>query len=204
MRADALNITALATDRAGNSATRSRSLRVTSEGVVTGTVLDDATSLPLAGATVTLMGATPRSVTTDATGRYNLAVDDSAATVRIEKAGHTTVDRLVSVVSGTGAVPLDARLTRLADGGVTALSAQGLPNLLPLGYSRPALGRASHGHRRGHAGGDAAVCGGHAAAGDGAGEIRRRDARLARGGAEPRSFVVVAIGSTPAAPGPSR
>ena len=49
---DTLVVTATATDRAGNTAIASRGVRVASAGVVVGQVLDDTTSLPLAGATV--------------------------------------------------------------------------------------------------------------------------------------------------------
>jgi RHS repeat-associated protein len=159
---DSLTVVAIATDRAGNTTTVTRSVRVTADGVVTGTVLDDTTSLPIAGASVRLLtGASPRSVTTDAQGRYNLPVADTSATLRIERTGLTSVDRVISVASGVGTVPIDARLTPLAPlatqgpivpntnaapgplslavpGGshrVTLLSPQGLPNLLPPGFS---------------------------------------------------------------------
>ncbi len=172
---DSLTITAEATDRAGNTTTTSRTVRVTTDGVVTGTVLNDLTSLPVAGATVTLLSGNPRSAATDANGRFNIPVADAFATLRITKAGMTSVDRVVSVASGSGTVPIDARLTPLAaittqspvipaanppaiipavspndvqgvpgpvsvvvpagSQRVTLLSQQGLPNLLPPGFS---------------------------------------------------------------------
>ncbi len=160
---DSLTLTATATDTAGNTTTTSRTVRVISDGVVTGTVLNDLTSLPLAGATVTLLGPNTRSTTTNEEGRYNIPVVEISAILRIEKAGMTSVDRVVSVISGTGTVPVDGRLTPIAaviratsvtpslgeglgrgpltlsvpdgDHQVTLLSAQGLPNLLPPGFS---------------------------------------------------------------------
>jgi hypothetical protein len=179
---DSLTVTAIATDRALNTTTTSRSVRVTADGVVTGSVLNDLTSLPLSGASVSLrsgQGAVTRDTTTDSQGRYSIPVADVSAILRIEKAGFTSVDRQVPVSSGIGTVPLDARLTPLAavtthspvipatnppetvpptsvtpaeagaqgtagpvslavpDGShrVTLLSAQGLPTLLPPGFS---------------------------------------------------------------------
>jgi hypothetical protein len=99
---DSLTLTATATDTAGNTTTTSRTVRVISDGVVTGTVLNDLTSLPLAGATVTLLGPNTRSTTTNEEGRYNIPVVEISAILRIEKAGMTSVDRIVSVNSGTG------------------------------------------------------------------------------------------------------
>ncbi|MEO5761422.1 MAG: Ig-like domain-containing protein, partial [Vicinamibacteria bacterium] len=166
---DSLTITLVATDRAGNVTTTSRTVRVTADGVVMGTVLDDRTSLPVAGATVMLLGPNGRSTVSDENGRYNLPVADILAALHIEKSGFIKVDRVVTVGSGVGTVPLDARLTSVADattetpirpsvtpaavgvpavpgpvsidvpaGGshrITLLSSQGLPNLLPLGFS---------------------------------------------------------------------
>ncbi len=165
---DALTLTLVAIDRAGNVTTSNRTARVTADSVLTGTVLDDRTSLPLSGATVTLLGAASRSTSTDESGRYNLPASDTSATLHVEMPGFLSVDRAVTVIGGSGTVPLDARLTRLADPAagnpivppanptstsaaqgpgplsitvppgahrVTLLSSQGLPNLLPLGFS---------------------------------------------------------------------
>ena len=74
---DPLTVTAEATDKAGNTTTTSRSVRVTADGVVTGTVLSDVTSLPIPGASVTLLGANGRTTTTDAHGRYSIPVADT-------------------------------------------------------------------------------------------------------------------------------
>jgi hypothetical protein len=162
---DVLTLTVVATDTAGNSATATYALRVAAEGAVSGQVLSDTTGLPLANATVRVANSTGRSTTTDARGRYALPANESALVLIVEKAGHTTVERTVAIESGVGTVPVDARLTPRAtatnigtNGGtltvpgitvtipagaaasttgiyLTRLSAQGLPNLLPLGWS---------------------------------------------------------------------
>jgi hypothetical protein len=63
---ESFTVTAQAADLAGNvSNPVSRTVTVVSEGVVVGQVLADETSLPLAGATVRLLGAR-RAVTADA------------------------------------------------------------------------------------------------------------------------------------------
>lgn len=168
-------VSARATDLAGNlGAPASRTVAVVSEGVVVGQVLADETSLPLAGATVRLVGAAVAPTTTDTRGRYTLPVQSASALVVAEAEGRTSVERELPVAVGTGAVPVDARLTPLgqpvvvgslggavpasfprgsagavtldiaipagalaADAGVraTPVSAQGLPGLLPLGWS---------------------------------------------------------------------
>ncbi|HEY2941643.1 MAG TPA: Ig-like domain-containing protein, partial [Vicinamibacteria bacterium] len=149
-------------DTAGNSTRVSHSVRVGADGAIVGQVLSDATGLPLLEATVAFLGSGHLDVQTDERGRYSIPAVDPAAALRIEKEGMTAVEREVTVASGTGTVPLDARLTLLADavaitadGGtltagpltvtiptaaagpyrLTALSAQGLPGLLPLGFS---------------------------------------------------------------------
>lgn len=103
-----------------------------------------------------------RQVTTDAKGRYSIAVTTEAALLTIGKAGQTSVDRQVAVSPAGGTVTIDARLTALAlpdaiapEGGtlsagpiqvaigagsggsyrLTRMTAQGLPNVLPLGWS---------------------------------------------------------------------
>jgi len=163
-------VSARATDLAGNvSPEASREVTVVSEGMVVGQVLADATSLPLSGAGVRLVGAPGAPSVTDARGRYSLPVQSASALVVAEAADHTSVERELPVALGTGAVPVDARLTALAtavpvapgggsleaalpgsrlavtipDGALasasdvhlTPLSAQGLPGLLPLGWS---------------------------------------------------------------------
>lgn len=169
---DTLTVTAVASDVAGNSASASRGVSVAAAGVVVGRVLADATGLPLPGATVEVMGGAQQDVSDD-DGRYSLPVSGSHLVLRIERPAAPSaqlpallpVEREVSVQSGVGTVPVDARLTAVAapvsigaSGGtltaadvtvavpagavgeatafhLTRLSAQGLSALLPLGWS---------------------------------------------------------------------
>lgn len=161
---DTLTVTAVATDTAGNAGSASRVVTVVAQGVVAGRVLSDETSLPLSGAVVTLVSRSLSTTTSDE-GEYTLAVADAEVALRVSKDAMTWVERRVSVASGIGTVPVDARLTPLAaprpigpaggtlDAGawtitvppgavpeetpmsLTALSSQGLPGLLPLGWS---------------------------------------------------------------------
>ncbi len=169
-----VGVTAL--DRAGNVTTLPpRGVRVAADGAIVGQVLSDATGLPLTDATVHV-GTDVR--TTDEQGRYTLPTDQASIALTVEHDNMMTVSRVVSMASGGGTVPVDARLTPLAaavtigaDGGtlstassassgattpvepvvvvtvpggvvgpdtrfqLTPLSAQGLPELLPLGWS---------------------------------------------------------------------
>jgi hypothetical protein len=181
---DSLGVTAVAFDRAGNSQAASRMVGIAADGALVGQVLDDATGLPLAGASVELEavapgGALPQrdSATSDERGRWSIATAGANAVVLAARDGFTSVERALGVASGSGTVPVDARLQALAkpvevgaDGGpvkpvppdgapaglwsaevervtvtipagaagpyrLTPLSGQGLPNLLPLGWS---------------------------------------------------------------------
>ncbi|HEX9983135.1 MAG TPA: Ig-like domain-containing protein [Thermoanaerobaculia bacterium] len=166
---DTLTLTVVATDKAGNATTVTKSLGVTSDGAVTGQVLDDSTGLPLRGARVRIAGATSEA-TTDERGRYALPANDQNLVLLIDfplvgTTPMTEVERTVAIESGVGTIPVDARLTPLANpadigqnggfvvnatygvnvpGGavttatpmrLTPLTPQGLPNLLPLGWS---------------------------------------------------------------------
>jgi hypothetical protein len=158
---DTLAVVAQAFDRAGNSsAPVSRTVRIASDGAITGQVLSDATGLPLEGATVRMVvGATGAdTATTDERGRYSLPTASQHAILLAEKDGMTAAERETPVASGQGTFPVDARLVPLAneqtsDGSaalvagawsltlpaatyrLTPLSPQGLPGLLPLGWS---------------------------------------------------------------------
>ena len=164
-----LVVTATAIDRAGNTATATRSLRVIADGVIVGQALADDTGRPLPGATVQMKD---RTLTTDERGAYAIPASDVSVLITVVKAGMTEVERLVPVESGVGTAVVDARLTplgaavtidsasttltspvdpRIANpvtvsglaGSVpagttmrlTQLSPQGLPGLLPLGWS---------------------------------------------------------------------
>lgn len=162
---DTLTVTAVATDEAGNTQTASRGVSVTADGVIVGQVLSDATGLPIQGAIVQLISANGLTDTSDAKGRYSFQASDTHLFVAATNSGSTTVEREIFVQPGAGTVAVDARLTPLAaprpvgsaggtltsgsisiavpaasvpDGTnfqLTALSGQGLPGLLPLGWS---------------------------------------------------------------------
>ncbi len=167
---DTFTVQVTATDRAGNvTVVPPRGVRVAADGAIVGQVLSDATGLPIEGATVRI-GSNVR--TTDAQGRYTVPTEQASMALTVDHDGMTSVSRVVSMASGVGTVPIDARLTPLAtavklgpDGGslstapssaiepvvtvvvpgslvaadtpfqLTPLSAQGLPELLPLGWS---------------------------------------------------------------------
>lgn len=164
-----LVVTATAVDRAGNTATATRSLRVIADGVIVGQAIADDTGLPLRDASVRVKD---RTLTTDERGSYAIPASDISVLIAVVKDGLTTVERLVPVESGVGTAVVDARLTPLGapvtlDGAaaaltspaaarianpvtisvpagaaaagttmrLTQLSPQGLPGLLPLGWS---------------------------------------------------------------------
>jgi hypothetical protein len=124
------------------------------EGMVVGQALADASGAPLGGVTVKVGTAT---AVTKADGRYALPAKKGVALVMLEKAGFTRAERSVLVAAGVGTVAIDARLTLLAPEGTTSgnldrwggaplvatvesgrltpVSAQGLPGLLPPGWS---------------------------------------------------------------------
>ncbi len=166
-----LTLTALVTDVAGNANSANKGIQVVSSGVIVGEVLSDATGLPLAGATLQVIGQAGQTATSDSQGRYSIPVTSSQLFLSVSQAGNSgggtpamvTVERQVAVQSGVGTVPVDARMTALAaptvitsSGGtvgtgaitvtvpaggattsyyLTPLSQQGLPGLLPLGWS---------------------------------------------------------------------
>ncbi|HEX2835651.1 MAG TPA: Ig-like domain-containing protein, partial [Thermoanaerobaculia bacterium] len=119
-------------------------------GFVSGAIYDATTGRPLANATVAIGGST---IVTNARGRYSRALDEGAYTIEASADGYTHVWRQVIVPAGGGIVPIDIRLTRrgtaLTHGGdtsvtkkadvtnatVTAIGAQSLAGLLPLGWS---------------------------------------------------------------------
>ena len=87
--------------------------------LVAGEVFDDATSLPVVAATVTLeVDGTPLpdpvSVTCDGRGRFDLVVTSSPVTVRVEADDYLPCWRRVVPVPGASTLVLDARLTPAA------------------------------------------------------------------------------------------
>lgn len=166
-----LVLEAFAVDQAGNEAQASVTAVVTTDAMVIGRVLSDATGQPLGNSLVRFGGQT---VTVRPDGRYALTASGSDALVRAWRPGFTDAERRASIEPGTGSVAFDARLTPLAEpvlvsgddltlGAVlarwdgqpveaslavpaaafegpvalhfTALSPQGLPALLPHGWS---------------------------------------------------------------------
>jgi hypothetical protein len=165
-----LTLTAVVTDVAGNASSASKGIQVVSSGVIVGQVLSDATGLPLPGATLQVVGQTGEGALSDSLGKYSIPVTSNQLFLSASQPGNSggtpamvTVERQVSVQTGVGTVPVDARLTAVAApttvtasggtvgtgsitvtvpaGGATALfnltplSPQGLPGLLPLGWS---------------------------------------------------------------------
>ena len=97
-------------------------------GLIVGEVYQDLTGLPFAGATVTLLaadGAPAAEVITDARGRYRLTTTAGAARLQIGKAGHTSVERTVTVQPDGWVAPLDARLTLIDPARTTVPSVLG-------------------------------------------------------------------------------
>ncbi|HEY3547196.1 MAG TPA: Ig-like domain-containing protein [Propionicimonas sp.] len=123
-----LNVVALATDFAGQTASDAKPLVVAMpaqaiEALVVGEVYDDSTGLPLAGASVrlhgTAAGAASPTAATDSRGRYSLRGVAGDGVVRVQKDAWTSADRPVSLVSGHGIEVFDARLTPMSDSPVS-------------------------------------------------------------------------------------
>lgn len=111
------------------TATATAPSQFSERGVIAGEVYNDATGLPLAGATIQLLklnGQAPNpavpAVTSDERGRFFLTSAAGAAQLRITKIGYTSAGRSVAVVAGRRTSPFDIRLTPL-DGNGAAISA---------------------------------------------------------------------------------
>ena len=165
-----LTLTAVVTDIAGNSTSANKGIQVVSAGVIVGQVLSDSTGLPLAGASLNVIGQSGETATSDSLGKYSIPVTSNQIFLSVTQPANSgtlpamvSVERQVSVQSGVGTVPVDARMTAIAapttinaSGGIvgsgaitvtvppggattsfnlTPLSPQGLPGLLPLGWS---------------------------------------------------------------------
>jgi RHS repeat-associated protein len=114
-------------------------------GFMSGEVFDAETGRPLAGAAV-FIDVTPAPIVTDARGRYAAQLPEGAHTLRVSATGYTTVWRQIVIPPGAGVIPIDIRLTPTAATPArgpavqavvdsTAVDAQSLPGLLPLGWS---------------------------------------------------------------------
>ncbi|MBW7885297.1 MAG: Ig-like domain-containing protein, partial [Caldilineaceae bacterium] len=100
------------------------------QGVIVGEVYHDATGLPLAGATITLLSVDGTAVSgpaviSDARGRYRLASAAGAARLRVTRPGYTTVERTATVTADRSAAAFDARLALLDPSGITVPSVVG-------------------------------------------------------------------------------
>jgi hypothetical protein len=169
---DTVTLTVVVSDLAGNANSSSRGIQVVAAGVVVGQVLSDVNGLPFEGATVQVVGGDDDD-TSDDNGRYSIPVDNSHLFLSVSTVANLStgvpatvpVEREVSVQTGVGTVPIDARLTPVGPGipigpaggtltsgaltismpagaisattslHLTTLSQQGLPGLLPLGWS---------------------------------------------------------------------
>jgi PKD domain/Bacterial Ig-like domain len=169
---DTVILTVVVSDAAGNANTSSRGIQVVLAGVVTGQVLSDTTGKSFPGASVQVIGGNGQDASDNA-GRYSIPSNSSHLFLSISAAANAstgaptmvTVEREVYLQNGVGIVPVDARLTPIANptsinatGGsltsgsvtitvapgavssatnfyLTLFSQQGLPGLLPLGWS---------------------------------------------------------------------
>jgi PKD repeat protein len=138
-----LHAEARARDGAALEAVASADIMVTApgQGVLTGAVFDDSIGLPVAGASVALVGEDARGIpysqttVSDSRGQYVLAAVEGQATISITKAGWTALDRHVTIQRDAALHVIDARLTTVglvspigaAAGG--AISGAGLPFL---------------------------------------------------------------------------
>jgi hypothetical protein len=169
---DTVTLTVVVSDLAGNANSSSRGIQVVAAGVVVGQVLSDVNGLPFEGATVQVVGGDDDD-TSDDNGRYSIPADNSHLFLSVSTVASLStgvpatvpVEREVSVQTGVGTVPIDARLTPVGPGipigsaggtltsgsltisipvgaisattslHLTTLSQQGLPGLLPLAWS---------------------------------------------------------------------
>lgn len=156
-----LAVHATAMDKYGNQSEFDGEIIVSHRHYLEGRVLDNATSLPKEGVQVQL--ATPGqslAVTTDGEGRFQTYVSGLPLEVSVDIPGHFPIMRRIEAFRAGWRLP-DLRVTALSpsttgpyhlgrftatfSGGlsgparVTALTGQGLPALLPLGFS-PAMG----------------------------------------------------------------
>jgi RHS repeat-associated protein len=110
-------------------------------GFLSGTVIDNATGRPLAGARVlvfatngsTLAEPRPEQITGE-DGRFRLPVPVGTHELTIARPGYTPSFRIATTAAGQGTDVFDPRLTPVEDE-VTRLDEQGLPALLPYGWS---------------------------------------------------------------------
>ncbi len=164
-RSFTLNVTTAVRDAIGNhlAAAYTQTFTIGGEqpvagngsGFISGEVYDATTGRPLEGAGIAVeVSAASFTTTTDPRGRYLVRLPEGAHTIRASMTGYTSVWRQIVIPAGAGVVPIDIRLTKRNDtsthggetaitrtvsvtGGakVTAVGAQALTGLLPLGWS---------------------------------------------------------------------
>ena len=84
---------------------------------ITGVVVEDSTKVPIAGATVTALGSgggSPRSVQTDSTGKFRIALDSGVYRLRVEQPGYLTVNSDTVSLDEDDVVTVELRLARQA------------------------------------------------------------------------------------------
>ncbi|MEO8678604.1 MAG: PKD domain-containing protein [Vicinamibacterales bacterium] len=143
-----LNLRAEVVDSSGLSASATAQTLVVSatsagQGVLTGEVFDDGMGVPLAGATVALIGtdtagmAFAASTVSDDRGRWVLRAAAGQGVVTVTKPGWTRVDRPTAVVVNQALELIDARLTLLAPPTIVSAVLGGSVSL-PNGAGAPA------------------------------------------------------------------
>ncbi len=144
-----LNLRAEVVDLSGSSASDTGQTLVVppasaGQGVLTGEVYDDGAGLPLAGATVRLVGtdstgeAYAASTVSDARGRWVLRATEGQGVVQITSPGWTRVDRPSSVVVDQALELFDARLTLLSAPATSVSAVLGGAITWPAGPGPPA------------------------------------------------------------------
>src|SRR6185503_10416530 len=119
-----IELTAVARDFAGLTGTAKavvivRGPPVLTQGVISGEAYDDVAGLPLAGATVRLLGTDDsgapyfQTATSDTRGRFALQANPGQAVIEIAKPGWTTSRRTGQIVAGQALEIVDGRLTEI-------------------------------------------------------------------------------------------
>ena len=84
---------------------------------ITGSVVEDSTRVPIAGATVTVLrseGATLKTVQTDSAGKFRVALDTGVYRLRVEQPGYRTVTSDTVSVDENDVLTVELRLARQA------------------------------------------------------------------------------------------
>ena len=106
-----LNISAIARDNAGLSATATARIVTSGPSGLTGYVFDDGSGYVLPNAFAKLNNQTP--VPTDENGLYSFVSSSAIGNILITKEGYTPIERSYAATAGAGIEVFDARLTPL-------------------------------------------------------------------------------------------